>query len=255
MKRFIYLLFALSCFLTEGWSQAVRSFQKEKERVVFKMADGELQLYPLSSNTIRVKFVKQPSGMSLPEWVYINNETEKSFTVKEGKEAVSIKLPGMTAQVDKETGLVTFLSPEGNTVLREYGRQLTQSSVQGMNTYCATQRFYTPEDEHLFGLGQFQDGWLDVRGLTRRLTQVNTQISIPLFVSNKGYGVLWNNYGLTDFNPADEVIELLPSRKEGEAKEVDVTSTEGGKKEMRENFVFASKLTIPAKERQTESVL
>ena len=180
--------------------------------------------------------------MSLPEWVYINNETEKSFTVKEGKEAVSIKLPGMTAQVDKETGLVTFLSPEGNTVLREYGRQLTQSSVQGMNTYCATQRFYTPEDEHLFGLGQFQDGWLDVRGLTRRLTQVNTQISIPLFVSNKGYGVLWNNYGLTDFNPADEVIELLPSRKKGEAKEVDVTSTEGGKKEMRENFVFASNL-------------
>ena len=71
----------------------------------------------------------------MPEWVYINNETEKSFTVKEGKEAVSIKLPGMTAQVDKETGLVTFLSPEGNTVLREYGRQLTPSSVQGMDTY------------------------------------------------------------------------------------------------------------------------
>ena len=249
MKKIICLIAALFCFWVEGWSQAVRSFQKEKERVVFKMADGELQLYPLSSNTIRVKFVKQPSGMSLPEWVYINNETEESFTVKDGKEAVSVKLPGVTAQVDKETGLVTFLSPEGNTVLREYGRQLTQSSVQGMNTYCATQRFYTPEDEHLFGLGQFQDGWLDVRGLTRRLTQVNTQISIPLFVSNKGYGVLWNNYGLTDFNPADEVIELLPSRKEGEAKEVDVTSTEGGKKEMRENFVFASKLTIPAKGR------
>lgn len=249
MKKLVYLLSALFCFWVEGWSQAVRSFQKEKERIVFKMTDGELQLYPLSSNTIRVKFVKQPSEMSLPEWVYINNETEKPFTVKEGKGAISVKLPGMTAQVDKETGLVTFLSPEGNTVLREYGRQLAPSSVQGMDTYCATQRFYTPEDEHLFGLGQFQDGWLDVRGLTRRLTQVNTQISIPLFVSNKGYGVLWNNYGLTDFNPADKVIELTPSRKEGETKEVDVTSTEGGKKEMRENFVFASKLTIPAKGR------
>ena len=137
-----------------------------------------MQLYPLSSNTIRVKFVKQPSEMSLPEWVYINNETEKPFTVKEGKEAIFVKLPGMTAQVDKETGLVTFLSPEGNTVLREYGRQLTQSSVQGMDTYCATQKFYTPEDEHLFGLGQFQDGWLDVRGLTRRLTQVKVYFGI-----------------------------------------------------------------------------
>ena len=66
MKRFIYLLFALSCFLTEGWSQAVRSFQKEKERVVFKMADGELQLYPLSSNKIRkTTFGDVVAGMGL----------------------------------------------------------------------------------------------------------------------------------------------------------------------------------------------
>ena len=249
MKKFLYLIAALFCFWTEGWSQAVRSFQEEKERVVFKMADGELQLCPLSDNAIRVKFVKQPLEISLPEWVYINNETEKSFTVEDGKEAVSVKLPGMIAQVDKGTGLVTFLSPDGKTVLQECGRQLAPSSIQGMDTYCATQKFHSPEDEHLFGLGQFQDGWLDVRGLTRRLTQVNTQISIPLFVSNKGYGILWNNYGLTDFNPADEAIELRPSRKEGEAKEVDVTSTEGGEKERRENFVFTSTLTIPAKGR------
>ena len=131
----------------------------------------------------------------------------------------------------------------------ETARQLTSSSVQGMDTYCATQKFYSPEDEHLFGLGQFQDGCLNVRGLSRRLTQVNTQIAIPMFVSDRGYGVLWNNYGLTDFNPADEMIELAPFQEEGEAKEVDVTSTEGGKKELRENYIFASDLTIPAKGR------
>lgn len=249
MKRFIYLFSALLCFWIEGWSQAVRSFQKEKNRIVFEMANGELQLYPLSSNTIRVKFVKQPLEMKIPEWIYINNETEDAFTVKDGKKAVSVKLAGITVQVDKATGLITFLSPDGNPVLQEAGRQLTPSSIQGVDTYCATQKFYSPEDEHLFGLGQFQDGWLDVRGLTRRLTQVNTQIAIPMYVSNKKYGVLWNNYGLTDFNPAEEVVELLPFRKESEAKEVDVTSTEGGKKEMRENYIFTSDLMIPAKGR------
>lgn len=190
MKRFIYLFSALLCFWIEGWSQAVRSFQKEKSRIVFEMANGELQLYPLSSNTIRVKFVKQPLEMKIPEWIYINNETEDAFTVKDGKKAVSVKLAGITAQVDKATGLITFLSPDGNPVLQEAGRQLTPSSIQGIDTYCATQKFYSPEDEHLFGLGQFQDGWLDVRGLTRRLTQVNTQIAIPMYVSNKKYGVL-----------------------------------------------------------------
>ena len=93
----------------------------------------------------------------------------EAFTVKNGKEAVSVKLSGIIAQVDKATGLVSFLSSDGNRILQESGRQLASSSIQGMDTYCATQEFYSPTDEHLFGLGQFQDGWLDVRGLTRRL--------------------------------------------------------------------------------------
>lgn len=246
MKNVICLISALFCFWAEGWSQTLRSFQKEKNRVVFEMNEGELQLYPLSSNAIRVKFIKQALDIKLPELVYINN-TEEAFTVKENKENVSVKLPEITAQVDKATGLISFISADGNTVLQEFGRNLTPSSVQGVDTYSATQKFYSPEDEHLFGLGQFQDGWLDVRGLTRRLTQVNTQIAIPMYVSNKGYGILWNNYGMTDFNPADEMVELLPFQEEGEAREVSVTSTEGSKKETRKNHVFVSELTIPEK--------
>ena len=52
----------------------------------------------------------------------------------------------------------------------------------------ATLSFDSPDDEFLYGLGQFQDGYSNVRGLSRRLTQVNTQISIPMLISSKGYG-------------------------------------------------------------------
>lgn len=72
------------------------------------------------------------------------------------------------------------------------------SSVQNEPTYQVEQRFVSPKDEYIYGTGQFQDGYLNIRGLTRRLTQVNTQISIPFILSSKGYGLLWNNYGLTD---------------------------------------------------------
>ena len=249
MKKLVSLFVVVFCLFVEGMSQTVRSFQREDNRVVLKMTDGELQLYPLSPNTLRVKFVKQSVGMEMPEWIYVNGGKEETFAIEEDKDAVSVVLPGIVAQVEKETGLITFLSPAGNVILQEEARLLTPSAVQGIDTYCATQKFYSPEDEHLFGLGQFQDGCLNVRGLSRRLTQVNTQIAIPMFMSDRGYGVLWNNYGLTDFNPADEMIELAPFQEEGEAKEVDVTSTEGGKKELRENYIFASDLTIPAKGR------
>ena len=249
MKKLICFFVVLFCFFVEGMSQTVRSFQREDNRVVLEMTDGELQLYPLSPNTLRVKFVKQSVGMEMPEWIYVNSGKEETFAIEEDKDAVSVVLPGIVAQVEKESGLITFLSPAGDVILQEEARLLTSSAVQGIDTYCATQKFYSPEDEHLFGLGQFQDGCLNVRGLSRRLTQVNTQIAIPMFVSDRGYGVLWNNYGLTDFNPADEMIELAPFQEEGEAKEVAVTSTEGGKKELRENYIFASELTIPAKGR------
>ena len=104
----------------------------------------------------------------------------------------------------------------------------------------------SPMDEYLYGLGQFQDGYLNVRGLTRRLTQVNTQIAIPFLLSNKGYGLLWNNYGLTNFNPADNRIEMIRENSVGELVTVDVTSTEGGRKEVRQDNLFKAQITVPS---------
>ena len=108
----------------------------------------------------------------------------------------------------------------------------------------ATLAFNSPKDEFLFGLGQFQDGFSNVRGLSRRLTQVNTQISIPMLLSSKGYGILWNNYGMTEFNPADQCVVLKKKAGAGEKEVVDVTSTEGGKQEVRERHIFEGTISI-----------
>lgn len=94
----------------------------------------------------------------------------------------------------------------------------------------------SPKDEYIYGTGQFQDGYLNIRGLTRRLTQVNTQISIPFILSNKGYGLLWNNYGLTDFNPADKSVELTPVNASGEVVTVNTTGTSGNVRETRQTY-------------------
>lgn len=113
---------------------------------------------------------------------------------------------------------------------------MKKTEVQGEATTAVAQRFFSPADEYLFGTGQFQDGYVNVRGLSLRLTQVNTQISIPFVLSNKGYALLWNNYGLTEFNPASQSKALKPV--EGEAITVDVTSTKGNKKETRSINAF-----------------
>ena len=75
------------------------------------------------------------------------------------------------------------------------------------------QEFLLSPGEALYGLGQHQEGFFDLRDIPVRLLQANTNIAIPFLLSTKGYGLLWNNAALTDFNPADETIELDRQRR------------------------------------------
>lgn len=104
--------------------------------------------------------------------------------------------------------------------------------------------FVGPQGERLYGLGQFQDGYIDVRGLTRRLTQVNTQISLPMVISDAGYGILWNNTGMTDFNPCDTMMLLTPAGQIGDAVAVDATGTAGNRREERAYGEFVGEFEV-----------
>ena len=80
--------------------------------------------------------------------------------------------------------------------------------------------FLLSPGEALYGLGQHQEGFFNLRDIPIRLLQANTNIAIPFLISTKGYGLLWNNAALTDFNPTTEVIPLdenwrghLPDRR------------------------------------------
>jgi alpha-D-xyloside xylohydrolase len=82
------------------------------------------------------------------------------------------------------------------------------ATVNGESSFQPEQSFASPADEFIYGLGQFQEGIWNWRGMPQQLRQLNTQISIPMIVSSYGYGVLWNNASLTEFNPADTQVAL-----------------------------------------------
>lgn len=62
--------------------------------------------------------------------------------------------------------------------------------------YSITMRFEANEDEKIFGMGQYQQPNLNLKGCILELAQRNSQISIPFYVSSLGYGFLWNNAGI-----------------------------------------------------------
>ena len=188
-----------------------------------RFGKGRLTIKPLARNAVRIMYeVGESVPDSLPDWLYVKHNEVKKCDVK--------------VDVDDLHQLVTISNRSGQKVFTATRHQLEAGR--------ATLSFLSPKDEHLYGLGQFQDGYSNVRGLSRRLTQVNTQISIPMLLSSKGYGLLWNNYGLVDFNPGDHNVRLVKRAGVGESEEVEVTSTEGGRRERRERHIFEAKLDV-----------
>lgn len=244
LKSFFCLSVMLLPLLSVAGQNTVTTWVDDSGQVNIRLTDGNLRIIPLADNAVRVQYSKA-ANRQLPEWVYVDVASAETFyKIKETKTALKIKLKEMSVAVNKESGRITFFDSQDKKIAAETARRLTPATVQAENTYCAELHIESPEDEFLFGLGQFQDGYLNVRGLSRRLTQVNTQISIPFILSDKGYGLLWNNYGLTDFNPSDDQVIFRKEGTDGDKVVVDVTSTEGTKKEVRENNTFVSKLTI-----------
>src|SRR6476661_6722077 len=55
-------------------------------------------------------------------------------------------------------------------------------------------------DEALYGLGSHDEGMLNLRGQHQYLYQQNMKVVIPLLVSTRGYGILWDSYSLMEFH-------------------------------------------------------
>ena len=188
--------------------------------VVF--CNGTLSVRQVARNAVRIQYWEQKASSDLPDWLYVKNEEVSGSDV--------------TVDVDEARQTVTVKNRQGTPVFT--------ATLHQMKGREATLAFLSDKDEHLYGLGQFQDGYSNLRGLSRRLTQVNTQISIPMLLSSKGYGVLWNNYGLVDFNPCDHQVKMNLLDEAGQTEVVNVTTTEGGRREVRQRNIYEATIDI-----------
>ncbi len=189
---------------------------------VFPFGKGKLHVTIVARNAVRVQYAETETQSDLPDWLYVKHGEVDSKDVK--------------VEVDSRRQVLTVKDRKGRVVFTANRHQMTGSE--------ATLAFVSPKDEYLFGLGQFQDGYSNVRGLSRRLTQVNTQISLPMLLSSKGYGILWNNYGLVDFNPCDRSVALTRLEGQGASEVVNVTTTEGGRQEVRQRNLYEATIDV-----------
>lgn len=138
------------------------------------------------------------------------------------KETLTLKTKSLIAVVHLKTGTVSFWDLKGKKILEERqpsGRRFQPTVFEGKRYYNLTQTFQTTPDDAWYGLGQHQDGIMNYKGQQVNFFQNNTEVAIPFLISNKNYGILWDNYSLTkvgDVRPSHPLSQLQLFSKNGE---------------------------------------
>jgi alpha-D-xyloside xylohydrolase len=245
MKLRFFLIISLFPLFCQG--QVVKSFKQLPDKVNITLSDGTLSISPLTENAVRIKFHKGTEE-SLPELVFTSGVATPEFQVFDSSSKLEVKTKKITVSLDRQTGKLSYADNNGKVFLseKEGARKLSPDSIQGEPCFEAEQSFESPSDEYIFGLGQFQDGQYNLKNVARRLTQVNTQISIPFIYSSKGYGLLWHQYGLTDYNPANNFIVLEKQERSSSNNNqmAEVTTTSGTQKVSQNQSLYQGKFTV-----------
>ena len=193
-------------------------FQQEKNALIARRGGETLRIEAWGKDSLRVRATMFPrftgndwALTETPEATQAKIEMY-SETCRNGDGSfwespmASIENGRVKATVNR-SGVITFYR-DGKQILKEHFRFYDGSVTRESHClkrpsrewlpytagdYRLTVRFEPNDGEKLFGMGQYQQKYLDLKGCTLELIQRNSQTSVPFAVSNLNYGFLWNN--------------------------------------------------------------
>jgi alpha-D-xyloside xylohydrolase len=180
---------------------AVSAVQKDSDGVTLKLDPGTLKLRVFSPRVVEVVYVPGdvlPTSKSLS---VIAPPSDTNWKLSETVEDIALGTDELTVRVNRASGAVTFCDKTGKTLLAEKaggGKSLKPTRVGELDTWRSTQIFELPADEAVYGLGQHPDAPMAYRGAKLHLQQENRIVAVPVLLSSRGYGVLWDNPAVTD---------------------------------------------------------
>ncbi|KAK5129743.1 hypothetical protein LTR08_002919 [Meristemomyces frigidus] len=184
------------------------------EKLIFRFDDHTMWIEPWSHNAFRIRATKL-AQMPTENWALEETaaDTSKSVSIQTpGRESATITNGKISATVSQR-GKLTIYNSSGKKLLEEYARHrldLMDPKCSSLNLEARELRgtpgssdFHTTlrlesldPDEKIYGMGQYQQPYLNLKGTDLELAHRNSQASVPFAVSSLGYGFLWNNPGI-----------------------------------------------------------
>lgn len=176
-------------------------------KIIYRF-DAELMIIePWGNNAFRVRATKN-NRFPETDWA-LEQQPRTGEAVFQQTEDVLEAINGKIRVSVNRFGKVMFHNQKGELLLEEYCRNrldVTASKCSALEVearelrpnvggdYHLTMRFESVDaQERLYGMGQYQQPYLNLKGLDMELAHRNSQASVPFVLSSRGYGFLWNN--------------------------------------------------------------
>ena len=182
-------------------------FRETADGLEFKRRGETVVITPWGSG-LRVRATKN-SRFAPEDWALLPKQTAGTVTITE--QGARVSNGNITCSIDPY-GKLVFTNDRGGVLLEEYYRSWDYGDenwdhLDDITMECQAGRQYYPgegqqhrirlhfkarDEEKIFGMGQYQHPYLDLKGCHLELEQKNTQASVPFAVSSLGYGLLMN---------------------------------------------------------------
>jgi alpha-D-xyloside xylohydrolase len=185
------------------------SYKKDADGVTFKLDKGAMKVKVCTDDIIEVKYTALNAFADKPSLV-INNTwpVQAGFEVSNTESEIIITTKKLKLTVDKATNAITYLDLNNQLICSEYkscNKEMQAATVAGINTYNCESQFNSPANEGLFGLGCHPVDSLSInyKGRNQDMAIKYMTGAIPVLLSTKGYGLLWDNYSASNFYGAE----------------------------------------------------
>ena len=182
-------------------------FEKINDALFFRYDTEKVLIEPWGENALRVRATK---GQSIIDnnWALLS-PTKTNPTITINNDFADIQNGKIRLEISK-AGKIEIFKSSGEKIIEEYARNRRDichpkcsaleiearefKPIAGSDNYHLTMRFETlDQEEKIYGMGQYQQPYLNLKGLDLELAHRNSQASVPFAISSNGFGFLWNN--------------------------------------------------------------
>lgn len=203
------------------------------DSLIIYSSNGLIRLEPKNAEIIRVTYTLKEAFSDQSKIGVIFKDTYSEWDYIETKDEIRLNTSRISLIIDKITASIRYYDSSGKLLLKE--RDYESKNLEEFDSYIivdsdsvTTEQVKTPDgvkqvvrdaakifdqklyktrlyldwqkDEALYGLGQHEEGNLNLRGTTVYLHQANQKIAIPVLLSSLGYGILVDTYSPMIFN-------------------------------------------------------